>query len=97
LATASAILKNVRQAEVVSMAMIEQSDSEVIEFSLPADSGILQQPLKSLAIPVGCVVGAIVRGDEAIVPYGNDHFEAGDHVVVFSLPEATGDVVKFFS
>ena len=26
-----------------------------------------------------------------------DHFEAGDHVVVFSLPEATSEVVKFFS
>jgi trk system potassium uptake protein TrkA len=97
LATASAILKHVWQAEVVSMAMVEQCDSEVIEFSLPADSPILHQPLKTLAIPAGCVVGAVVRGDDAIVPFGEDHFEAGDHVVVFSLPEATSEVVKFFS
>jgi len=97
LATASAILKHVWQAEVVSMAMGEQCDSEGIEFLLPADSPILHQPLKALDIPAGCVVGAIVRGDGAIVPFGEDHFEAGDHVVVFSLPEATSEVVKFFS
>ncbi len=54
-----------------------QHGSEVIEFSLPADSSILHQPLKALDIPAGCVVGAVVRGDEAIVPFGEDHFEAG--------------------
>lgn len=97
LATAGAILKYVWRAEVVSMAMVEQCNSEVIEFSLPADSPILHRPLKSLNIPAGCVVGAIVRGDEAIVPFGEDHFEAGDHVVVFGLPEATSQMLKFFS
>jgi trk system potassium uptake protein TrkA len=97
LATASAILKSVRQAGVVSMAMLEQSDSEVTEFLLPADSPILQQPLKSLAIPAGAIVGAIVRGDEAIVPSGNDHFVADDLVIVFSLPESAFAVAEFFS
>jgi len=42
-------------------------------------------------------VPAEFGGDGAIVPFGEDHFEAGDHVVVFSLPEATSEVVKFFS
>ncbi len=97
LATASAILKYVRSAEVVSMAVIEQSDSEVIEFSLNANSRVLGQPLKLLNIPEGGVVGAIVREDEAIVPTGDDQFLAGDHVVVFSLPEAVPEVSKFFS
>jgi trk system potassium uptake protein len=70
LATAGAILKYVREAEVVSMAVVEQSDSEVIEFSLPSASAILGRPLKELDIPEGAIVGAIVRGDDAIVPSG---------------------------
>lgn len=97
LATAGAILKYVREAEVVSMAVVEQSDSEVIEFSLPVTSAILNQPLRTLEIPPGAIVGAIVRGDDAIVPSGDDHLEAGDHVIVFSLPEAATAVAKFFS
>lgn len=97
LATASAILTYVRQAKVVSMAVVEQSDSEVIEFSLPPSSSILHQPLKSLQMPPGSIVGAIVRGEEAIVPSGDDHFEAGDHVIVFTLPESAKSVARFFS
>lgn len=97
LATASAILKYVRRAEVVSMAVIEQSDSEVIEFSLHPGSPVLGRPLKRLHMPVGSIVGAIVRGDQAIVPTGEDQFQADDHVVVFSLPEAVPEVSKFFS
>lgn len=97
LAMAGAILKYVRQAEVVSMAVVEQCDSEVIEFSLPPDSPILHLPLRSLEIPSGAIVGAIIRGDDAIVPSGDDHFEAGDHVVVFSLPEVAAAVGQFFS
>jgi trk system potassium uptake protein TrkA len=97
LATASAILKNVRAAEVVSMAVIEQSDSEVIEFSIAHDSTVLGQPLRTLSIPDGAIVGAIVRGETAIVPSGEDQFEADDHVIVFSLPEAVAAVSRFFS
>lgn len=97
LATASAILKYVRSAEVVSMAFIEQSDSEVIEFSISADSRLLGRPLKKLNVPEGAIVGAIVRADQAIVPTGDDQFMAGDHVVVFSLPEAVPEVSRFFS
>jgi len=97
LATASAIIKYVRQAEVVSVAVIEQSDSEVTEFSMRAESRILHRPLRELAMPAGSIVGAIVRGNETIVPDGDDHFEAGDHVIVFSLPESAVDVARFFS
>jgi len=97
LATAAAILKYVRRAEVVSMAVIEQSDSEVIEFSLHPGNRALGRPLKLLNIPEGAIVGAIVRADEAIVPTGDDQFLAGDHVVVFSLPAAVPEVSRFFS
>lgn len=97
LATASAILKYVRSADVVSMAVIEQSDSEVIEFSISADSRLLGRPLKQLSMPPGAIVGAIVRADDAIVPTGDDQFMAGDHVVVFSLPEVVTELSKLFS
>ncbi len=97
LATAGAIIKFVRQAEVVSMAVVEQTDSEVIEVLLHKGSPILHKPLRELSVPKGSIIGAIVRGEEAIVPSGDDHLEAGDHVVVFTLPRATPEVEKFFA
>ena len=61
LATAAEILKYVRRAEVVSMAVIERSDSEVIEFLPSADNPALGQPLKQLNMPEGAIIGAVLR------------------------------------
>lgn len=97
LATASAILKYVRRGEVVSMAMVEQSDSEVLELMMPAESRILGKPLRSLHVPLGSIIASIVRGEQVIIPGGDDHLEAGDHVIIFTLPDAVNRVEKFFS
>ena len=97
LATASAILKHARRGGIVGMAVVEQSDSEVLEMVIAANNPLIGVPLKAMSIPKGGIVGAIVRGETAIVPDGDDHVEAGDHIVVFTLPEATGRVGRFFA
>lgn len=97
LATASAILKYVRRGEVLTMTLVEQSESEVLELILPPHSGLAGRPLRSIHVPRGAIIGAIVRGDEVIIPAGEDHLEPNDHVIVFTLPDAIVSVEKFFS
>lgn len=97
LATASAILKHVRRGGVLGVTVVEQSDAEVLELLMPDASPLLGKPLKALHVPEGAIVGAIVRGDKAIIPDGEDAFQAKDHVIVFALPEATVAVERFFA
>jgi len=97
LVTASAILKYVRPSGVASLATIEQSNAEVLEIAMPKDSPILGTPLKDLGVPEGVVIGVIVRGEQVVIPSGDDHLEEDDHVIVFTLPEAISRVEKFFS
>jgi trk system potassium uptake protein TrkA len=97
LATASAILRYVRPTGVASLATVELSNSEVLEVVLPADSSILRRPLKEIHVPAGAIIGVIVRGEQVVIPSGEDHLEAGDHVIVFTLPEAIAAVERFFS
>lgn len=97
LATASAILKYVRRGQVVSMSLVEQSNSEVIELMLSPDSPLLHKPLKSLQVPRGSIIGSIVRTDKVIIPSGDDDLEAGDHIIIFTLPEAVPRVESYFS
>ncbi len=97
LATASAILKFVRRAEVLRMAVVEQCDAEVLEMGLKDHSRILNRPLKDIHVPRGAIVGAITRGEEVIIPGGEDVLQAGDHVIVFTLPAAVVQVEEFFS
>jgi trk system potassium uptake protein TrkA len=97
LVTASAVLKYVRPRGVTSLTTIEHSNAEVLEIAVPAESPILGQALKQLDLPEGVVIGIIVRGEEVVIPGGDDHFEPGDHAVVFTLPEAIPRVERFFS
>jgi len=97
LASASAILRFVRRAEVLRMAVVEQCDAEVLEMGIKAGRPILDRPLKDLHVPRGAIVGAITRGEEVIIPGGDDVLKADDHVIVFALPYAAKEVEEFFS
>jgi trk system potassium uptake protein TrkA len=97
LATASAILRYVRPTGVASLVTVEHSNSEVLEMIVPDKSSIVRRPLKDLDVPAGMIIGVIVRGEQVVIPGGEDHLEPGDHVVVFTLPEAIARVERFFS
>jgi len=97
LASASAILRFVRRAEVLRMAVVEQCDAEVLEMGLKEGVEILDKPLKDIRVPRGAIVGAITRGEEVIIPGGDDVMKADDHVIVFALPGAVAEVEEFFS
>ncbi|RMF15102.1 MAG: Trk system potassium transporter TrkA, partial [Candidatus Dadabacteria bacterium] len=97
LATASAILKYVRRGDVADVAVVEQANAEVLEFVVHEDSPHLGQPLRNLALPRGVNLGAIIREKDVIIPKGDTELAAEDHIIVFALPDAIGDVEDFFA
>jgi trk system potassium uptake protein TrkA len=97
LAAAGAILKFVRRGDVISLTAVEGSNSEVLEMEIGKESGLLATPLSQLHFPRGAIIGAIVRGGDYEIPTGESVLEAGDRVVVFTLPEALQKVERFFS
>ncbi|MEJ2699485.1 MAG: Trk system potassium transporter TrkA, partial [Desulfuromonadales bacterium] len=96
LTAAGAILKFVRRSEVISLATIEGSNSEVLEIQVKQASTILDIPLKRINFPQGAIIGAIVHGESYEIPTGESRLKAGDRVVVFALPEALAKVERFF-
>ncbi len=97
MAAASTILKFVRRGEIISLTAVEDSDSEVLEFEIKEDSGLLNIPLSGLHFPRGAIIGAIVRGRNYEIPNGASRLAAGDRVVIFALPDALQKVERFFS
>ena len=69
----------------------------MIELVVPYNSKIIKKPLKTLKFPRHAIIGAIVRGDDVIVPTGNDFIDLNDRVMVFALPESIKKVEKFFA
>ncbi len=96
MAAAAAILKYVRRGDIISLATIEGSNAEVLEIQVKKGSGILDVPLMALNFPPGAIIGAIVRGQVYEIPTGESRLQAGDRVVVFSLPGSLSKVERFF-
>jgi trk system potassium uptake protein TrkA len=97
LATAAAVIKSVRRGQVAGMATLDQSDAEVLEIVIPAENPLVRRSLKDAALPRGAIVASIVRGGTTIIPSGEDHFEPGDHAIVFALPGVIAKVESLFS
>ncbi len=96
LSAVNTILKYVRRGRVVEVAALRGIDAEVIEFSVRPGSEIAGRPLAQIDFPNDSLVGAVLRGDEVIVPSGQVSLADGDLVTVFALPDAVKDVEKLF-
>ncbi len=97
LATANVILRAVRARSHSQNSVIEKvypllaDRAEAYEFIALAGANYLNIPLNRLNIKKGVLVSMIVRGRQIIIPFGSDHIEAGDTVI---LTARAGTVVE---
>ncbi len=96
LSAVNTILKYVRRGIVVSVASLRGIDAEVIEFSIQSSSRVAGQPLAEIEFPEHSLVGAVMRGNEVIIPSGQVALAPGDKVTVLALPDAVKAVEKLF-
>jgi trk system potassium uptake protein TrkA len=54
-------------------------------------------PIRDARLPDGVIVGAIVRGNEVIIPRGDTVARANDLVVIFARSDAVKRVEKLFA
>jgi trk system potassium uptake protein TrkA len=83
----SAILQFIRKGKVVSVTTVGEESAEALEVVALETSELVGRPLREVAFQ-GAVIGAIVRGDDVIIPTGDDVIEVGDHVVIFATRSA---------
>ena len=95
--TAGRILKLVRKGRIESVMILGEDQAEVIEISVGKNAPVLGKTLQELKLPNGILVGAIVRGEQAIIPRGSDHVTHMDKVVLFCLPELSQHATELFS
>lgn len=91
------IAQFVRTASDGSITQIHHGAAEVLDKHVPEGSRHAGRTLQEMDLPLGTVVGGIVRGDEVLVPRGETTVEAGDHLIVFALREVLRDVQEFFA
>lgn len=96
-AAISKILHHIRKGKIVSAAPLYDDRAEIFEVVALETSEITNKPLKEIKFPRGTIVGAIMRGDEVIIPVGDSVILPGDHVVIFTLRSAIPQVEKILT
>ncbi len=90
------ILRFTRRGSFASVAVLEREKAEMIEVRVEVGSQVVGNKLMDAGFQKGTVVGAIVRGDEVIVPTGSDFILLGDTLVLFTMPENIPHLEKLF-
>ena len=83
--TTSEVIKMVQGSNRVLASQIIQGQAEIMEFIATPGTKILNKPLNTLEVPPGMLFTAIHRGNQVIIPGGNDTIQANDRVTMIYL------------
>lgn len=93
----NAIMRYVRRGSVLAVAALRGTRAEGIEFDVSERFPYRGRPLAEVKFPTGSLIGAIIRGQQVIIPRGTDAIHLADRVIVFALPEAVHKLEEIFA
>jgi len=96
LIAAGDIFRHIRKGNIISVRNLYDTDAEILEFEVTTGTKITRKPIKNLNFPNSAIIGGLVRDGKGYITLGDTQIYAGDHVVVFSRPEAIKKVESFF-
>ncbi|AFH48375.1 TRK system potassium uptake protein TrkA [Ignavibacterium album JCM 16511] len=96
LIAANNIVRFIKKGEIISYSSLEGIDAVVLEFIAQPGSKITEDNIADSDFPKDAIIGGFIRKNESFIALGGSKINAGDKVVVFSLPEAVGKIEKFF-
>ena len=95
--TVSTILQHVRRGRIKAVHSLRDGVAEVIEAEALQNSPLVGMPLRDVNLPMGMIIGGVLRGDNVIIPRGDTVIQVKDRVVIFALADAVKRVEKMFS
>jgi trk/ktr system potassium uptake protein len=97
LSAVQAILQYIRRGKIISVAPLKGVHAEAIEAEALETSEIVNVPLSKVKFPKGAIVGAIVRGEEIIIPHGESIILPKDHLIIFALQQVVPKLEKLLT
>ena len=94
--TVSSILKHVHKGTIENAYTILNGEYEVIEAEIIESSELINKDLKNSDLPDEIRIGAIIRGEEIIIPSSNYIFQKKDVVVLLSKRDQLPTVENMF-
>ena len=74
-----------RQTDVFAEGQVQLAEFDVDD---DASDTVLRTPLRHAPMPPDSKIAAVIRGDQTILPGGDDEIQVGDRIVVIGSPQA---------
>ena len=95
--TVSEILRHIRRGRIRGLHSFQDGAAEVVEGEALETSKLVGKELRDVKLPRGTIIGAILRGEDVIIPRGHTIVRPNDRVVIFALRNAVRKVEEMFS
>lgn len=83
--------------QIINLLPVGEGRVNVTEIVLDADSPVVGKLLKDVVLPENALVAVVIRDNQPIVPRGANQLLTGDRVVLITLPENHGSVLRVFT
>jgi trk system potassium uptake protein TrkA len=94
--TVSSIMQHVRRGRIKALHSLRDGFAEVIEGEVSDTASIANLEIGNLKLPRDVLIGAIVRGDQVLMPDPDLKIRPGDHVIVLADQAQARKIEKMF-
>lgn len=93
----SLIEQRVSFEEIINLTSVGQGKINITEVILKETSPVIGRTLGDIALPENSLIAGILRDDNPIVPRGLTLLQKEDHLILVTLPENHGQVLKMLT
>jgi trk system potassium uptake protein TrkA len=97
LLTTTRILNRIRGHNTVAVEYLAEGKVQLRKIHLRDESPLIKHPLRDLKLPSDSLVVAIYRGDELVIPSGDDIATPGNDVLILGTTEAISQAERTLS
>jgi len=83
--------------DMMTLVKIRRGRYSLVEEKIPAGARALGIAIKNLALPEQCVIAAIIRRNEVVLPGGSTVFEVGDEVLAITDRPGADQLAALFA
>lgn len=83
--------------EITNLIPVGEGKVNITEIELKGTSPVIGQPLIDIALPENSLVASILRNDQPIIPRGATILKERDRLIVITLPENHGQVLRMLT
>ena len=83
--------------EIVGLFSLEEGKVNVTEIMLTKNSPVVGKTLMEINLPANCLIACILRDNEPVIPRGGTTLCVNDRLVLITVPESHGPVLKLLT